>query len=316
MILTIVIVNYKTADLVSQAVQTAKDCARSDAIGIHIAVVDNGSDDGSVDRIRSAHPDIDVIDAGTNLGFSAGNNIVLKAIKTPYAMLLNSDAFLQPGALRRLVDFMEAEPHAGAVGPRILNPDGTDQDYPCRFPTVPEMIRRALKGPQFPAQGKDPHKPIPIDRIHGCCLMTRREILEDVGILDEQFFMYDEDVDWCVRCRKAGWGLFLLPDATAIHLGGQTSGRSPSGRRKEKTEKPFNPRMTYELRKSRYILYRKHRTAMETIVLKVFTDFFMLAGCVAALPSLLNNKSNAIRKIKAYLSIMAINPFRLEVRAG
>ena len=257
-LITIVIVNYKTAALSCQAVQYAKDHAAAESIAVHIAVVDNGSGDGSVQAIRSAHPDITVIDSGANLGFSAGNNLILRDVKTPYVMLLNSDAFIQAGMLRRLVDVLDRNPNIGAIGPRILNPDGTDQDYPCRFPTIPEMMRRAVRGPQFPAQGRDAAQLIPIDRIHGCCLMTRRSVLEQVGILDEQFFMYDEDMDWCLRCRKAGWILCLVPNAAVIHLGGQTSGRAPSGRRQAKTLRAFNTRMSYELRKSRYILYRKH----------------------------------------------------------
>ncbi len=314
-ILTIAIVNYKTPAMVCDVVRSAKDHARVEGIGVDIAVVDNGSDDGSVDIIRQAHPDIDVIDADANLGFAAGNNLVLKKAVTPYIMLLNSDAFLQPGTLLRLIDFMEAYPKAGIIGPRILNPDGTDQDYPCRFPTIPEMIRRAVKGPQFPGSGAA--DPLPMERIHGCCLVLRREVLDHVGLLDEQFFMYDEDMDWCLRCRKAGWDLYLLPNATVIHLGGQTSGRAPSGVRKAKAPPSFNPRMSYELRKSRYILYRKHRSIFELAVLKAMTDSLLLAGCILSLPGLVkgaDNRSGVLKRLKANFSIMAINPFRLQVK--
>lgn len=322
-ILTIAIVNYKTPKMVCDVVQSAKDHALLDNVRVVIAVVDNGSGDGSVDIIRNAHPDIDVIDAGANLGFAAGNNLVLRRAKTPYIMLLNSDAFLQSGALRRVIDFMESHPRAGMAGPRILNPDGTDQDYPCRFPTVPEMIRRALKGPQFPAHGAT--GPVPMDRIHGCCLVLRRAILDQVGLMDEQFFMYDEDMDWCLRTRNAGWELYLLPDATVIHLGGQSSGRAPSGVREKKTAPSFNPRMSYELRKSRYILYRKHRNFFELTALKFFTDSVLLAKnimlllyCLLLLPDMWKHEKKyfdgALRRIKGNFSIMAINPFRLEVQ--
>ncbi len=315
-LITIVIVNYKTAALSCQAVQYAKDHAAAESIAVHIAVVDNGSGDGSVQAIRSAHPDITVIDSGANLGFSAGNNLILRDVKTPYVMLLNSDAFIQAGMLRRLVDVLDRNPNIGAIGPRILNPDGTDQDYPCRFPTIPEMMRRAVRGPQFPAQGRDAAQLIPIDRIHGCCLMTRRSVLEQVGILDEQFFMYDEDMDWCLRCRKAGWILCLVPNAAVIHLGGQTSGRAPSGRRQAKTLRAFNTRMSYELRKSRYILYRKHCSFFEVIALKIFTDMTLAAGCILALPGLMKQESreHARARLRLNASIMAINPFGLKVR--
>ncbi len=317
-LITIVIVNYKTGDLVCQAVACAKTQAARDGIGIHIAVVDNGSEDGSLERIRAAHPDIELIDAGANLGFAAGNNIALRNVTSPYAMLLNSDAFIQDGMLRKLAGFMEDNPDCGMAGPRVLNPDGTDQDYPCRFPTLAEMMRRALKGPQFPAQGKSATQPIAMERIHGCCLMMRREVLEQVGLMDEQFFIYDEEMDWCLRTAQAGWKLWLLPDATVIHLGGQTSGRAPSGQRDIKTLRPFNPRMSYELRKSRYILYRKHRSKPEIFALKILTDCVLAAGCALALKDMMldeANRQNAKKKLTAFTSIMRINPFRLEVKA-
>ncbi len=315
-LLTIVIVNYKTAELVCKVVDTAKKEAAADNVPVRIMVVDNGSGDGSVATISAAHPDIEVIDSGGNLGFSKGNNIALRTVASPYAMLLNSDAFIQPGAFRRLIDLMEANPEIGVIGPRVLNPDGTDQDYPRAFPTISEMAIRALKGPQFPAQGKDPHAPIAIDRVHGCCLMTRKSVLEQIGLLDEQFFMYDEDMDWCLRAQKIGWKLFLVPDATVIHLGGQTSGRAPSGRRRSATLRAFNPRMSFELRKSRYILYRKHRTPFEIIMLKALTDAALAAGCLLAVPALFNkdDRAFALKRIKGNLAIIGINPFALEVR--
>lgn len=316
-LITIVIVNYKTADMVCQVVQSAKDSAAADHIGIHTVVVDNGSQDGSVETFKARHPDIEVIDAGGNLGFAHGNNLALKDLDTPYAMLLNSDAFLEEGTLRRLVDVMEAHPEVGVVGPRILNPDRTDQDYPLGFPTVPEMIRRAVKGPQFPAQGKDPQTPIKMERIHGCCLMARRTLWEEIGLLDEQFFMYDEDMDWCLRAANAGWELWLIPDALVVHLGGQTSGRAPSGRRTAKTERPFNARMAYELRKSRYILYRKHKSMLDLVLLKLFTDIILLVSVGFLFLKAIKNKSyteNMREKCKGTLHILRINPFKLDVK--
>ncbi len=315
-LLTIVIVNYKTAAMVCDVVRSAKEHAKADGVGVEITVVDNGSGDGSVETIQKAHPDIEVIDAGGNLGFAAGNNIALRKAKTPYIMLLNSDAFLQDGTLRILMDFMKSCPHAGMIGPRILNPDGTDQDYPCRFPTIPEMMRRAVKGPQFPGRGAT--GPVLMERIHGCCLVLRRAVIEQIGLLDEQFFMYDEDMDWCLRCRKAGWELYLLPDATAVHLGGQTSGRAPSGVREKKVAPSINPRMVYELRKSRYILYRKHRGILEVAALKIFTDLMLLAGCLISLRGLANGpdgRAGILKRLKANWSIMTINPFSLKVKA-
>jgi len=314
-IITIIIVNYKTPELVCKAVSIAQEQAFSDNINLHIVVVDNGSDDGSLAMIRSACPDIEMIDAGANIGFSAGNNLVLKNIVTPYALLLNSDAFIQKNMLGRLIEVMEKNPEIGVIGPRVLNPDGSDQDYPNRFPTILEMMRRAIIGAQFPAKGKNTRTVIPIERIHGCCLMMRREVLRQIGLLDEQFFMYDEDMDWCLRARNAGWQLALVADASVIHLGGQSSGRAPSGKREEKTLRPYNPRMSFELRKSRYILYRKHRITLEIIMLKLLTDTMLLMGCVLLLPQLRSHETrgHAKKRLRGNAAIMAINPFALKV---
>lgn len=313
--LTIVTVNYKTADLVNDCVQSIKDNTPAH-LPVTIVVVDNGSNDGSMEKIRKAHPDVTLIDGKDNLGFSKGNNLALRDVKTKYAMLFNNDALMLPSTLQRMIDFMEKNPDAGMTGARVLNPDMTDQDYPCYFPSVPEMFRRMFSGPQFPAKDGKDGKPILMDRIHGACLMTRREVLETVGLMDEQFFMYEEDMDWCQRVRDAGWKLWLLPDVSIIHLGGQTTGRPPSGRREEKTVRPFNPRMAYELRKSRYILYRKHRNFIELILLKLFTDIVLLATSLLSVLSLRKKGiagENARKKLKANLSVIAINPFCIKV---
>lgn len=314
---TIVIVNYKTPDLVCQVVQSVKDFAPADGVDAKIVVIDNGSEDGSLEMFAQRHPDIEVIDAGGNVGFAKGNNRALRKLDTPYGMLLNSDAFLEAGTLKRLIEVIESDPKIGVVGPRILNPDRTDQDYPRGFPTVAEMIVRAVHGAQFPAQDKDPHTPIEMDRIHGCCLMARREVFETVGLLDEQFFMYDEDMDWCLRVQKAGWKMMLVPDSPVVHLGGQTSGRAPSGRREEKTVLPFNPRMAYELRKSRYILYRKHCSTAQTLLLKIMTDAMLCVGLVLSTIQSFKGEAwaeLARKKRQAYIKIILMNPFTLEVK--
>ncbi len=309
----IVIVNYKTADLTCRAVQTAKDRAARDNVPVKIFVVDNGSEDGSLETIGAAHPDIRLIDAGGNIGFAAGNNRALREATSPYILLLNSDAFLEEHALGDMVTFMEREKNTGMVGPRVLNPDGTDQDYPCRFPTIAEMILRAVAGPQFPGKNQNRDQALAIDRIHGCCLMVRKAVVDRIGLLDEQFFMYDEDMDWCLRARRAGWDLFLLPYATVTHLGGQTSGRAPSGKRAARTARPFNPRMSMELRKSRYILYRKHRHILETALLKMITDSVL---CLALLiyKVLPGDPENARRRTEGYKAIIALEPLSWDVR--
>jgi N-acetylglucosaminyl-diphospho-decaprenol L-rhamnosyltransferase len=199
------------------------------------------------------------------------------------------------------------------VGPRVVNADdGADQDYPDRFPSVAQMIRRAVAGPQFPARDHD--TPVEIERIHGACLMTRAVVLRQIGLLDEDFFMYDEDVDWCIRARKAGWRLLLLPNARVRHYGGKTSGRMPSGQRARVPPGEGSLRMRYELRRSRYLLYRKHRSAAETALLKLITDSALVAdSALWLLRALASHQSRAacLAVLRWNLRIIRLNPFGL-----
>jgi GT2 family glycosyltransferase len=227
--LTISIVNYKTPSLVVQCIDSLKTFPPARA-SLHIAVVDNGSNDGSLHLIGKAHPDVELIDAGGNLGFAGGNNLVLRHTTSDFVMLLNSDALVEAGTLDRLLQTMDETPDAGAVGGRVVNAsDGQDQDYPCRFPSLTGMIVRAVRGAEHPAAGHD--TPVSMERLHGAGMVMRTSLLRTVGLLDDAFFMYDEDVDWCVRARMQSWKLLLVPGARVLHHGGASSGRAPSGQR-------------------------------------------------------------------------------------
>jgi GT2 family glycosyltransferase len=310
--LTVVIVNYRTPRLVVACVDRLKTFPAT-SVSTQIIVVDNGSNDGSLDQIAAAHPDVVLIDGGANHGFAKGNNLALRGIRSGYVMLINSDALVEAGAVDGMIAALRDDPAVGAVGPRIINvDDDEDQDYPRQFPTIAEMIRRALFGPQFPARGHS--NPVDIGRIHGACLMTRAEVLQRVGVLDEAFFMYDEDVDWCIRVRRAGWKLRLLPSIAVRHYGGKTSGRKPNGMREAVLPTEASLRMRYELRRSRYLLYLKHRNPVETALLKVLTDaalsvetiYWLITGTVAA-----KRRSATFLLIRHNIKIIRINPFRL-----
>lgn len=314
--LTVSIVNYKTPTLVAKCVDSLKRFAPSEAV-LQIVVVDNDSADGSLELIGAAHPDVRLIDAGGNLGFAAGNNLALRDCDSDYVLLLNSDAQVEAGTLDSMILALRENPQVGAVSGRVVNAsDGADQDYPCRFPTLREMMRRALHGPQFPAAGRD--RPVALERLHGACMMIRGALLKSVGLLDEGFFMYDEDVDWCTRARRAGWGLWLLPAARVLHHGGSSSGRAPSGQRGRPEFSATALRMRYELRRSRYRLYRKHRAIWELILLKILTDLAMLLGSLRALPACLfaERRAAALNLLRCNLRVMRLNPFAQEFARG
>jgi N-acetylglucosaminyl-diphospho-decaprenol L-rhamnosyltransferase len=311
--LTVSIVNFRTPALVNECVASIKRHAPTLA-ELDIAVVENGSGDDSLSLIREAHPDIRLIDSGDNLGFAGGNNLVLRNCDSDFVMLLNSDALVEAGSFDRLIEVLQANPRVGAVGARIVNAsDGADQDYPFRFPSLRGMALRALHGAEHPAAGRG--LPVALERLHGAGMMMRSVLLRSVGLLDDGFFMYDEDVDWCTRARALGWDLWLVPAARVLHHGGASSGRAPSGQRTsvEATERAL--RMRYELRRSRYRLYRKHRGALELLTLKLLTDSVLALQCVRAAGQWLvspSRRRHATALLRANVRIIGINPFSIE----
>lgn len=314
--LTVSIVNYRTPALVVQCIASLKRHPPRRA-AMEIVVVDNGSGDGSLQAIAKAHPDVRLVDAGANLGFAAGNNLVLRDCPADHVLLLNSDAGVEAGTLDTLLQAMDGLPGAGAVGARIVNfGDGVDQDYPSRFPSLAAMARRALHGAEFPAARHT--RPVRMERLHGAGMLIRGSLLRSVGLLDEGFFMYDEDVDWCARAQAQGWTLWLVPAARVFHHGGASSQRAPSGQRAQVEASEKAMRMRYELRRSRYRLYRKHRHWLETCALKLVTDGALALQCLRALPWLARpaRRAEAQALLRGNLRIMAINPFAPAVAAA
>ena len=307
--LIVSIVNYKTAQLVVECIDSLKRFAPQHA-RLDIVVVDNASQDGSLSVIAQAHPDVRLIDAGANLGFAGGNNLALRECRSDYVLLLNSDALVEAGTLDGLLQVLQQNPGVGAVSPRVVNADdGADQDYPSSFPSLPEMFRRAWRGPQYPAAGRT--EPVLLERLHGACMLLRGELLSSVGLLDDGFFMYDEDVDWCVKAHSKGWQLWLLPQLRVLHHGGKSSGRAPSGRRAPLELSSTALRMRYELRRSRYRLYRKHRSVAELLLLKGLTDLAMLLASLRLLLRCIRAQQRpaALALLRANLQVMALNPF-------
>jgi GT2 family glycosyltransferase len=233
--LSIVIVNWNTRDM-------TLDCLRSMTaqLGAHssqIIVVDNCSHDDSVEAILSEFPAVTVMVNQENLGFAKANNRGMRECTGHYVCLINSDVLLRDGCLPLLYDYMEHHPEIGVLGPRILNRDLTLQESCKQFPTLWNSFCRALAlDTIFPScrlfssqlmkywSHEDTR---PVDILSGCFWMVRREALEAVGRLDERFFMYAEDKDWCKRYWSAGWPVVYYPGAEAIHLAEGSSSRDP-----------------------------------------------------------------------------------------
>ncbi len=254
----IVIVSYNTSGLLHACLASLRGCA----LPLRTVVVDNASGDGSAAMVRAEFPEAGLLALGENAGFARGTNIGIRLLLAEgpapeYVLLLNPDTAVHPGAIEALAAFLDAHPRVGAVGPRLLNPDSSIQAAAFRFPTLAMTVLdlfppgEALPGRLYNSwwHGRYPQErgdaPFPIDHPLGACILTRRTMLDQIGLLDEGFFMYAEEVDWCFRVRRAGWSIWQVPAARVTHVGGAATSQ-------------FRGRMLVALYHSRLRFFRKH----------------------------------------------------------
>jgi len=216
--LSIIIVSWNTRELLAQCLQSVGE-------NVQTFVVDNASTDGSPDMVLERFPWVHLIENIENVGFARANNQALRLSQGRYVLLLNSDTEVQAGALETLVTFMDEHPEAGAAGPYLLNSDGTLQPS-CHPLLTPErefwrllFLERMLPRATYPMARWDTQCPHEVEVIKGACLLLRRETLDQVGLLDERYFIYSEEMDLCYRIRRAGWRLYWVPQARVIHYG-------------------------------------------------------------------------------------------------
>lgn len=224
--LSIVIVSWNTRDLLHRCLLTlAQSTSSGKGSPTEVLVVDNASSDGSTAMIQEQFPWVKLAANRENVGFARANNQAIRQCKGQYILLLNSDTEVLPGALERLVGFMDAHHLAGAVGARLLNADGSLQPscHPMltpwrefwRLTFLDYFIHKATYG----ANTWKVQTPQRVEVIKGACLLLRRQALDEVGLLDESYFMYTEEVDLCYRLARAGWQLWWVPAATVVHHG-------------------------------------------------------------------------------------------------
>lgn len=237
----IVIVNYRSTDLVLDCLRSLVDEVGK-VSGTQVVVTDNASGDDAVARletaVRESHWEqwVTIQPLEHNGGFAAGNNAAIRSalaneISPRYVVLLNPDTIIRTGAIQKLVDFMERRPEIGIVGSRLENPDGTPQHSAFRFPTVLSELEGGLRfGPASRLLARWAIAPeispeaCPTDWVAGACMIIRREVFNTIGLLDEGYFMYFEEVDFCHRARRAGWSCWYMPDSRVVHLIGRSSG--------------------------------------------------------------------------------------------
>lgn len=224
---SVVIVSFNSAAWLPGCLESV---LASSGVALEVVVVDNGSTDGSAALVRDRYPRVTVLENTDNRGFAAANNHALRRASAPTWLLLNPDTRVGPDTVRRLREALRSADDIGIVGPTVLNGDGSLQSCGYWYPTLVGEIRlsrnvnRLVKrwmGEARPAP--DPRVASDVDWVDGCCLMVRRRVAEQIGLLDEQFFLYAEELDWCRSARRRGWRVRTVPEASMWHFQGKST---------------------------------------------------------------------------------------------
>lgn len=239
---TLIFINWRTPDLTLAAVRSARERV-AEAEGLQVIVVDNGSGDGSVDRLRRGLGDAEIVDLPENRGFAAAVNAGLQRARAPFSLILNSDIEFDNDAVAVLTEALEQDPKAALACPKLLRPDGTIQAAAVPEPRLFwELTNRSLARRTIRLHES---RPTPVASVVGPCMAVHMERLQHVGGLDERFFFFFEETDWCRRMRQAGFRLLYVPQASVVHLQGESANRRPI-------------RARVQFYQSRYKYFRKH----------------------------------------------------------
>ncbi len=233
--LSIIIVNYRSRGLVRTCL---RGIARSNiSRPYEVIVVDNASNDGCVDMVWEEFPEVRVIASEANRGLASGNNLGIRAARGKYYLIINPDIALFPGMVERLIEYLEANPSVALAGPKLINPDNTIQHSIYRFPTLLVPLYRRTPLAHLPSARNalqsylmfdhDRNVSGPVDWVLGACMLVRREACEKIGEMDERYFLYFEDVDWCRRFWAAGYEVHYVSDAQLVHYHRRLSAESP-----------------------------------------------------------------------------------------
>ncbi|MEA3460165.1 MAG: glycosyltransferase family 2 protein [Chloroflexota bacterium] len=262
--LVIVIISWNVRELLEACLVSVYKSLEGSNLRSEVWVVDNSSSDGSAEMVRERFPQAKLIANETNIGFAAANNQALRALgfATPrpplaprHVLLLNPDTVVVGDALATMVRFLDENPSAGVAGAKLLHPDGRLQHSAFAFPTLAQafldffpihhrLLESRLNG-RYPRRFYKRGEPFSIDHPLGAAMMIRGEAIEQAGLLDEGFRIYCEEIDWCMRMKKAGWGVYCVPGAEVVHyVAGST--------------RQVRDEMFVELWRSRYRLFEKH----------------------------------------------------------
>lgn len=262
MSVSVVIVSWNTRDLLRNCLLTVDREARLLDGELEVFVVDNGSTDGTVEMVRKSFPSVALIANTENAGFAAANNQALARCKGEYVLLLNPDTELKTGALGQMIRFLKSGVYVGAVGPLLISPDGSMQESCYPRPTLFRELWRLLyldrlhRIAAYPMTDWSLDRARQVETLQGACILIKRSVLDEIGLLDQDFFIYTEEIDLCRRIIAAGWRIYWLPVATVVHYGGQSTRQAAS-------------QMFIELYRSKLHYFRKHNGWLGGFLYKV-----------------------------------------------
>jgi N-acetylglucosaminyl-diphospho-decaprenol L-rhamnosyltransferase len=271
-----VVVNFRAGSLLTDCVRTV--LADSSAGPVDLVVVDNGSDDGSVDELRRAFPDVRVVTAPGNVGYARAANLGIAATRAPVVAVLNPDLTMEAGTAKAMLARFDEDPALGACGPRVRNLDGSDYPSARRSPTVGLAVAHGLLGLWWPANpfttryrqlNADPALPRSVDWVSGAAIWMRRSALDAVGGWDERYFMYMEDLDLCWRLRGMGFEVAYEPTGAVTHVQGASTSRTPY-------------RMLAQHHRSAWLFARRRLTGARSVLLP-FAAVYLAARAVMAM---------------------------------
>ncbi len=259
--ISFIIVSWNAAKYLTKCISSILDSVLT--YPYEIIVVDNASSDGSPEIVQRQFPRVTLIKNDTNLGFARANNIGISRSSGRYLCLLNSDVVVLKGAVDKLILFMEDQPAVGMVGPQIIGVDGKVQRSCMGLPTFFNVFARAVALDSIFPESKlfgsylmtfwNHESLLRVDVINGCFWLIRRNASENIGLLDERFFMYGEDIDWCQRFRNSHWKVVFYPEARVIHYGGASSANAPI-------------RFAIEMRRANLLYWKKYHDFFSLVV--------------------------------------------------
>ncbi|MDD5008629.1 MAG: glycosyltransferase family 2 protein [Candidatus Omnitrophica bacterium] len=294
--LSVVIVNWNTRLLLKQCIDSIHKATKR--ISYEIIVADNDSKDGSQEMIASEYKDVILIKNNKNLGFNRANNQAIKESKGDYILILNPDTIVLDDATEKMVKYMRENPQAAALGCKILNGDGTLHPYFRKIPTLGKEIIRLMLPERFTldelkTKDIDYEHSREIEVLSGCCMLVRRSTFDKIGLLDERYFMYGDDIDLCHQIRKNRMKIFYIPDASIIHF---MKGSS----RQCKAE------MSIEAYKGMHKLIRKLYGAFPALIHRLFATIVssLKLICYLAFYCVHNKKNDLRERIKGHMGII------------